>query len=120
MGSTLCPKWFLKTRFFVKKLKISCSLDHTVLIKFHYHVVQIFFLSNVWRDFRLLMSALATVALRVFFARAFYFTIADADIESLNSLHTLFDKYLDHMLVKFEQNRMITTIQNFEPFDKNV
>ena len=29
--------------------------------------------------------------------RVFYVTIADADIESLHSLHTLFDKYLDHM-----------------------
>ena len=38
---------------------------------------------------------------------AFYVTIADADIGSLKSLHTLFDKYLDHMLVKFEQNRMV-------------
>ena len=31
-----------------------------------------------------------------------YVTIADADIGSLKSLHTLFDKYLDHMLIKFE------------------
>ena len=34
-------------------------------------------------------------------------TISDAQIESLRSLHTLFDKYLDRVfLVKFEQNRM--------------
>ena len=30
--------------------------------------------------------------------------IADADIGSLKSLRALFDKYLDHMLVKSEQN----------------
>ena len=30
--------------------------------------------------------------------------IANADIRSLKSLHALFDKYFDHMLVKFEQN----------------
>ena len=30
-------------------------------------------------------------------------TVANADIGSLKSLHTLFDKYLDHMLKKFEQ-----------------
>ena len=48
---------------------------------------------------------------------AFYVTVADADIGSLKSLHTLFDKYLDHMLVKFEQNRMVQTVQNFEPLD---
>ena len=40
----------------------------------------------------------------------FYVTIADTDIGSLKSLHTLFDKYLGHMLVKFEQSRMVRTI----------
>ena len=73
------------------------------------------------------MTALATVARKSFkfyckywvFDRAFYVTIADADIGSLKSLHTLFDKYLDHMLVKFERNRMVRTIQKFELFDKN-
>ena len=42
-----------------------------------------------------------------------------ADIESLKSVHTLFGKYLDHMPVKFEQNRMVQTIKNFEVLDKN-
>ena len=73
------------------------------------------------------MSALATVAgnsLRanllqnLNFRSGIYFTIADADIGSLKSLHTLFDKYLDYMLVKFGQNRMVQTVQNFELFDK--
>ena len=41
------------------------------------------------------MSALATVGSD----RVFYITIADADIGSLKSLHTLFGRYLDHMLV---------------------
>ena len=49
----------------------------------------------------------------------FYVTIADAAIGSLKSLQTLFDKYLDHMLVKFKQIRMVWTIQNLELFDKN-
>ena len=31
-------------------------------------------------------------------------TVANADIGSLKSLHTLFGKYLDQMLVKFEPN----------------
>ena len=39
------------------------------------------------------------------FPIGYYVTIADADIGGLKSLHTLFDKYLDHMLLKFEQNR---------------
>ena len=44
------------------------------------------------------------------------FAIADADIGSLESLHTLFVKCLNHMLVKYEQNRMVRTIQNVVPF----
>ena len=67
------------------------------------------------------MSALATVlaeksfngkftakvdfSSREFYIRAYHYT--DIDIGSLKSLHTLFDKYLDHMLVKFEQNHMV-------------
>ena len=63
------------------------------------------------------MSALATVARKSFNGtftakfdfsdRAFHVTIADADIGSLKSLRTLFDTYLDYMLAKFEQNRMV-------------
>ena len=37
---------------------------------------------------------------------------------SLKSLHTLFDKHLNHMLVTLGQNCMVQTIQNFELFDK--
>ena len=48
----------------------------------------------------------------------FYVTIVDADIESLKSLHSLCGKYLDHMLMKFEQNAMVQSIHNFEPFTK--
>ena len=44
--------------------------------------------------------------------------VANADIGSLKSLHTLFDKYLDHMLVKFKQKCMVQTTWNFERFDK--
>ena len=83
---------------------------------------------NVLRDFRLPASAFATVAQKSFndkFAakidfldRAFCLTNTDADIESLTSLHTLFNKYLNHMPVKFEQNRMILNILNLELFGK--
>ena len=51
--------------------------------------------------------------------RVFYVTVTDADIGSLKSLHTLFDMYLDHMLVKFEQSRIVQTTQILELFDKN-
>ena len=53
----------------------------------------------------------------------FFVTIADADIGNLKFLHTLFDKYLDHMLVKFEQNHrwklhkiLRFSTKNGEPF----
>ena len=39
-----------------------------------------------------------------FSVKLFRATIANADIRSLKSLHTLFDTYLDHMLVKFLKN----------------
>ena len=41
-GVNASSKMILKTSFFVKKLKISCSLDHTILFKFYYHVVRTF------------------------------------------------------------------------------
>ena len=46
-------------------------------------------------------------------------TVGNADIGSLKSLsiHSL-KKCLYHMLVKFEQNRMVQTTRNFELFDK--
>ena len=63
------------------------------------------------------MSALATVAGKsfndkftarnLFSDRALYVTTADAEIGSLKSLHTLFDKHFNHMLLKFEQTRMV-------------
>ena len=56
---TLCQKRFEK-RFFVKKLKISCSSDHAILFKFYQHVVQIFFKECMKRfDFAVLTSATA-------------------------------------------------------------
>ena len=72
------------------------------------------------------MSALATIYRKcilqnlIFRLGILYYHIADADIGSLKSLHTLFDKYLDHMLVKFDQNRMVQSIQNFELFDQKL
>ena len=48
---------------------------------------------------------MANLLQKRFSDRAVYVTIADTDIKSLKSLHTLFDKYLDQMLMKFEQNR---------------
>ena len=47
-------------------------------------------------------------------------TLANANLVSLKSLHTLFDKFLDHMLVKLKQNCMVQTTQNLELFDKKL
>ena len=49
----------------------------------------------------------------------FYVTITDADVGNQKALHTLLDKYLDHMLVKFELNRLIRNIQNSKLLGKN-
>ena len=49
---------------------------------------------------------------------SFHATVANADIESLKSLNTFLTKCLYHMLVKFEQNRMVQATQYFELFDK--
>ena len=62
------------------------------------------------------MSALTMVYSREKFERKF---TAKMDFPIEYFLRTLFDKYLDHMLAKFEQNRMVRTIQNFWLFDKN-
>ena len=48
--------------------------------------------------------------------QAFCVTITDSDIGGLKSLHTLFDKYLNQVLVKFEQSRMVRNVQNFGAF----
>ena len=80
--------------------------------------------NNIGRDFRLTESAYATVSRKNFngkftskncFLRSdiLCYHNTDPDIGSLKSLHILFDKYLGHMLVKFEQNLMVQKIQNF-------
>ena len=50
--------------------------------------------------------------------KLFRATVANADIGSLKSLHKFLYKCLYHMLVKFDQNRMVQTTRNFELFDK--
>ena len=95
MASTCYWKYFLNPG--LSNLKLLCCSDHIILFKFHQHVVQIF-LRKLWRHFRLLMSALATVTWKSFngkFTRKNWFSdqvfcvaIADADIGSLESLHT--------------------------------
>ena len=61
---------------------------------------------------------MANLLQKLFVRSGIYVTIDDADIGSLKSLHTLFEKYFDHMLAEFERNRMVRTIQNFVLCDK--
>ena len=49
----------------------------------------------------MIILKLNRICKKLFSDRVFYVNIADADIGSLKSVLTLFDKYLDHMLVKF-------------------
>ena len=53
---------------------------------------------------------------KIDFPGAVYVPITDTDIASLKSLYTLFDKYLDHMQMKFEQNCLSRNTQHFELF----
>ena len=86
-------------------------------------------LNNVWRKFRLALSAFATIAQKSFngkFTANIYLLIGYFSLSlltltlSLKSLHTLYDKYLAHMLIKFEQNRMVRNKQNFNHFGESV
>ena len=47
-------------------------------------------------------------------------TVANADNESVKSLHALFDTYLDHMLAKFKPIRFVRNVQNYELSDKKI
>ena len=63
---------------------------------------------------------MANLLQKLIFLSGIYVTIADADIGSLKSLHTLLDKYLEHMLVNLWKNRMVRTVQNLVLFDKKM
>ena len=80
-------KMVLKNPNFVKKLKISCTFDHSISLKFHWHMAQTF-LRNVWRDFRLQMSALATVARKSFNGK-FTAKTVDAILEDVPVTETI-------------------------------
>ena len=81
--------------------------------------------NNVWRDFNISIrksNIKYPIEKSVFGAnlklKLFPATVANADIGSLKSFHTFLEKCLYHMPDKFEQNRMVETIQNFELFNK--
>ena len=45
--------------------------------------------------------------------KLFRVIITNADTGSLNSIHTLFDKYLDYMLAKSEPIQMVPNVQTY-------
>ena len=53
-----------------------------------------------------------------FAIKHFRATVSNADTGGLKSLHTIFDTYLDHMLARFEPNRVGQNVQNFQVFDQ--
>ena len=70
--------------------------------------------NNVWRDFRLSNNNghIKYLIGKSFFGvylplKPFPATVANADIKSLNALHTFLKECLYHMLVKFEQNFLL-------------
>ena len=74
----------------------------------------------IWSDFRLSVLAFAKVSRKGFNGkfsakndRTFYVTIRKSKFSPY-----IIHKYLDHMLVKFEQNRMVRNVQNFDLFGK--
>ena len=56
---------------------------------------------------------MANLLQKLISGRVFYVAITESHIGSLKSLRALFDKYLDHTLVKFEQNRIVGNIHKF-------
>ena len=82
-------------------------------------------MKTVWRSFRLPVSAFATLALKSFngkftvivdFLLGHFMSPLLTLIGSLKSLHKLVDKYLNQMLVKFEQNHTVGSMQIFLAF----
>ena len=45
-GVNSLSKMVMNTPFFVKKLKISCSMDHAILFKFQWDMVETFFMES--------------------------------------------------------------------------
>ena len=116
-GVKALPKVVLKNSGFLRQKKSNFCTFSTIRFASNFASTwSKYRWNNVWRDLRLPVSAFATVAWKSFidiYDRSFYVTTTDVDIGNLKSLHTLCHKYLDHMLVKFIQNRLVRNIQNF-------
>ena len=132
MAPTFCLKCFSKLVFLPKTSIFFYISAHTIGFKFRQHVVQIRTVSNnvygATLDFQcqhlqqyhgsFYGKFTAKIDFPIGYFNNIMFAITESDFWSLKSLHTLFDKYLDRMLVKFEQNRMVGNIQKLELYDK--
>ena len=54
------------------------------------------------------------ITAKIFSDLVLFASIADADKKVCRGFHSLLDKYLEHMLVKFEQNRTAQNMQKFK------
>ena len=104
MAFILCQKWFKKPGFLSKtsKFGVVWTVRFCSSSMWYKH-----FLRNVSGDFRLLVSTLAKVVGKCFNCK---FTAKnDVPIGHFR---------LSLLLLTFEQNRVVQTIQNYEHFDK--
>ena len=121
-GVNALSKIVFKTSIFFLQ-KAQNFVQFRPLFKFRQQVVQKLVKVCIWRDFRLPMSALATVAGKNFNGKCtVQIDFSDRILYTPSLMLTLemlevymvspysFDKYLDHMLLKFEQNHMIQTV----------
>ena len=124
MTSTLSLNWLTmfcqKTHFLVFCIMRFCLNFTSMWSKYPSN--------NVWRDFRLAKVSISNGNIKCpigksIFAvnlplKLFRTTVANADTRSQKSLYTLLDTYLGHMLAKFEPNRVVQKVQNFELLEK--
>ena len=108
MASTLCKK----NQFFCQK---SSKFWTFQTIRFDSNIVALAFATEARKSFNEKFTTKID-----FSDRAFHLTVTDPDIGSLKSLKTLFDNYLDHILLQFEQNRMVWNIQTFGLFVQEI
>ena len=126
MASTLCQKWlniFLRksSKFCIVRTIRFCSNFTSMWSKYLANI-------NVERLLDLYNDSISNGNVKYLRGKSIFAvhlplklipaTVANADIGSQKSLHTLFDKYLGPMLVKFEQNCMVQTTRNLGGFDK--
>ena len=132
-GVNSLSKMIIKTKqsktFLVKKHNILYDSDRTILCKLQQYVVQTLtkkcmerlYTSNVIISNSNIKSPIGKPIFAVNLPlKLFRATVSNADIRSLKSLYASLKKCLNHMLAKFEQNRMLQITRNFGLFDNKL